>query len=319
MNVKYQIFLSSTHENLRAERRQVTKAILEMGHLPIDMAMFDAGDEEQWQLVVRAIEQSDYFLVIAGHRYGPAAGGGVSSTEREYDYAFAQGVPVLAFLIDGSAPRPAGSTEIEAEERAALARFRSRVESQSACVWRDARDLYARTARALARQFHARPRPGWIPATAAPGAAVVDELSRLSRENAELRGRLAEAGLARESPEIRRNRELIDVLRQTFIDLPGEESGESSRRRARLLEVFRRGAPSYAARGQRSTRPFRLAIADSLGIEEADLSPGFDAWQVLRPLLDLGLLRQSSIGERTLTEKGRALLRSLSLQQETDP
>ena len=35
MNVKYQIFVSSTYEDLRDERNEVIKACLNMGHIPV--------------------------------------------------------------------------------------------------------------------------------------------------------------------------------------------------------------------------------------------------------------------------------------------
>jgi Domain of unknown function (DUF4062) len=39
MNVKYQIFVSSTYEDLKDERAEVIKACLNMGHIPIGMEM----------------------------------------------------------------------------------------------------------------------------------------------------------------------------------------------------------------------------------------------------------------------------------------
>jgi hypothetical protein len=44
MNVKYQIFVSSTYEDLRDERNEVIKACLNMGHIPVGMEMFNAAD-----------------------------------------------------------------------------------------------------------------------------------------------------------------------------------------------------------------------------------------------------------------------------------
>jgi Domain of unknown function (DUF4062) len=41
MNVKYQIFVSSTYEDLKAERAEVIKACLNMGHIPVGMEMFN--------------------------------------------------------------------------------------------------------------------------------------------------------------------------------------------------------------------------------------------------------------------------------------
>ncbi|EIQ1514512.1 DUF4062 domain-containing protein [Vibrio parahaemolyticus] len=67
---KFQIFVSSTYEDLKDERDQVIKAILEMGHIPVGMEMFSAADEEQWKIIQRQIDESDYYVVIAAHKYG---------------------------------------------------------------------------------------------------------------------------------------------------------------------------------------------------------------------------------------------------------
>ncbi|MFC0139562.1 DUF4062 domain-containing protein [Erwinia mallotivora] len=84
---KYQIFISSTYEDLKNEREQVIKAILEPGHIPVGMEMFSAGDEQQWELIKRQIEQSDYYILIIAHRYGSETDEKISHTEKEFDYA----------------------------------------------------------------------------------------------------------------------------------------------------------------------------------------------------------------------------------------
>lgn len=70
MEKKFQIFVSSTFEDLREEREAVAKAILEIGDIPVGMEMFSAADETQWKLIKRQIEQSDYYVVLVAHRYG---------------------------------------------------------------------------------------------------------------------------------------------------------------------------------------------------------------------------------------------------------
>jgi hypothetical protein len=47
MNVKYQIFASSTYEDLKHERNEVIKACLNTGHIPIGMEMFNGAGEER--------------------------------------------------------------------------------------------------------------------------------------------------------------------------------------------------------------------------------------------------------------------------------
>ena len=45
MDKKYQIFISSTYEDLKDERNAAVKTILTMDHIPIGMEMFNAGDD----------------------------------------------------------------------------------------------------------------------------------------------------------------------------------------------------------------------------------------------------------------------------------
>jgi hypothetical protein len=47
MGRKYQIFISSTYEDLKDERRAVQDIILSMQQFPVGMEMFSAADEEQ--------------------------------------------------------------------------------------------------------------------------------------------------------------------------------------------------------------------------------------------------------------------------------
>ena len=54
MDKKYQIFISSTYEDLKEERKKVIEAILTMNHFPVGMEMFSAADEEQWEIIVNS-------------------------------------------------------------------------------------------------------------------------------------------------------------------------------------------------------------------------------------------------------------------------
>ena len=52
MEKKYQIFISSTYEDLIEERKKVQDTILSMYQFPIGMEMFSAADEEQWEIII---------------------------------------------------------------------------------------------------------------------------------------------------------------------------------------------------------------------------------------------------------------------------
>lgn len=56
MNKRYQIFISSTYEDLKEERQKVTQAILKLYHFPIEMEMFRVDNEEQWIHIKNTID-----------------------------------------------------------------------------------------------------------------------------------------------------------------------------------------------------------------------------------------------------------------------
>jgi hypothetical protein len=161
MNVKYQIFVNSTYEDLKEERNEVIKACLNMGHIPVGMEMFNAADEEQWQVITRTIDQCDYYVVIIAHRYGSTVEG-ISFTEKEYDYAVAQGVPILGFPIDDGASWPNDRIDKAQGAVQALQCFKSKVKQKMVQSWTDKSQLQAHFAMSLTTSINLKPRKGWI-------------------------------------------------------------------------------------------------------------------------------------------------------------
>ncbi|WP_197471576.1 DUF4062 domain-containing protein [Microbacterium oleivorans] len=182
--------MSSTYEDLKAERDRVIQGILELGHIPVGMEMFSAADEQQWQTIARNIRESDYYVVILAHRYG-SRDGAMSYTRKEYEYAVAEGIPTIGFVIDPEASWPADRFEKDAEAVDLLEEFRSLVRSKPVGFWSNADDLYGKASVALVKAMTAQPRIGWVRASSALGPEVTAEISRLSAENAELRTRLS--------------------------------------------------------------------------------------------------------------------------------
>jgi hypothetical protein len=97
MDKRYQVFVNSTFIDLQEERRQVIQTVMELDCFPAGMELFPAADEEQWDFICKAIDDCDYFILIIGGRYGSLTDEGISYTEKEYDYAVEQGLPVLVF------------------------------------------------------------------------------------------------------------------------------------------------------------------------------------------------------------------------------
>jgi hypothetical protein len=75
------------------------------------MELFPAADDAAWKVIKRFIAGCDYYIVIVGGRYGSKGPRKKSYTEMEYDYAVAEGLPVLAFLHGDPGVIPANKTE----------------------------------------------------------------------------------------------------------------------------------------------------------------------------------------------------------------
>src|SRR4051812_38300340 len=95
---KYQVFVSSTYSDLIKAREEVIKVILSLYQIPIGMEMFSADNEEQWSIIRSTIDNSDYYILIVGHRYGSLTKENISFTEKEFDYAKSIGLPIIAFV-----------------------------------------------------------------------------------------------------------------------------------------------------------------------------------------------------------------------------
>jgi hypothetical protein len=186
MKTKYQIFVSSTYEDLKEERDLVIKAVLEMGHIPVGMEMFSAGDEEQWKLIKRQIEDCDYYVVIVAFRYGSLAVD-FSYTEMEYDYAVSLGIPTLGFIITDGVQWPSGKIDKDSQKVTKLNMFKEKVKSRIVSFWSEKNDLYGKVSIALMKQFNTSPRIGWVRANEHAGPEILKEISRLSNENSVLR------------------------------------------------------------------------------------------------------------------------------------
>jgi hypothetical protein len=48
MEKRYQVFVSSTYEDLKDERAEVIQALLELDCMPAGMELFPASTDQQW-------------------------------------------------------------------------------------------------------------------------------------------------------------------------------------------------------------------------------------------------------------------------------
>ena len=84
---KFQVFISSTYEDLKDERKAVEETIIRSGDIPVGMEAFPAADNEQFEFIKTIIDVCDYYVLLIAGRYGSLAPDGLSYTEKEYLYA----------------------------------------------------------------------------------------------------------------------------------------------------------------------------------------------------------------------------------------
>jgi hypothetical protein len=135
MDKKLQVFVSSTYDDLRAERQAAVEAILIAKHIPAGMELFSADDEAVMEAIKRWIEESDVYLLILGGRYGSIEPHSKKSyIEIEYDYAVSIHKPFFACVVHEDAQeeriKQHGSCVIEQENPALLTAFRQKVTSK---------------------------------------------------------------------------------------------------------------------------------------------------------------------------------------------
>lgn len=202
MERRYQVFISSTFIDLIDERREVIEALLEMDAIPAGMELFAAGNTDQWTLIKQVIDQSDYYLVIVGGRYGSTTAEGVSYTEMEYDYAVEQGIPVMGFVHGNPNDIPAGRTELVPEARTKLDAFREKVKQKIVKEYTTPAELGGVVSRGLIKLQRDFPRPGWVRGDMAMTPETEARMAELRAELAELRQAAAEKSEAEALPKI---------------------------------------------------------------------------------------------------------------------
>ncbi|MDX2257949.1 MAG: DUF4062 domain-containing protein [Hyphomicrobiaceae bacterium] len=191
MNKRYQVFLSSTYTDLQEARSEAIQALLELDCMPAGMELFPAANDQQWSWIKKIIDESDYYVVIVGGRYGTLhPEKQISYTEMEYRYAIDCGKPIIAFIHEDPGKLPSEHCEATPEGRDRLMSFRQLCERKVCKYWSAPTDLSAKLSRSLTQLMKHEPRGGWVKSNAA-GENMELELLKLREENASLKSALA--------------------------------------------------------------------------------------------------------------------------------
>ena len=191
MDKRYQVFVSSTYQDLQEERQEVMHALLELDCIPAGMELFPAANESQWSLIKRVIEDCDYYVLILGGRYGSCGPDGMSYTEMEYRYALEIEKPTIAFLHKDPGTIQANKCETTSEGKEKLVAFRALVEKKLSKHWTSPSELGSVVSRSLIQLMKTTPSIGWVRADELPDKNATLELLKLRKRVDELQAELA--------------------------------------------------------------------------------------------------------------------------------
>ncbi|WP_082536535.1 MULTISPECIES: DUF4062 domain-containing protein [unclassified Roseateles] len=187
MERRHQVFISSTYADLQEERAEVIQALLELDCFPAGMELFPATTASAWELIKGVIDDSDYYCLIVGGRYGSLDPNGVGYTEKEYDYASSTGKPLMAFIHKDPNQIPSGKAEKSDAGKVKLETFRKKVEGAHHCkYWNNSSELGGLVSRSLVNLRKAHPSEGWVRGRFAATDALMVEVANLRARNAEL-------------------------------------------------------------------------------------------------------------------------------------
>lgn len=193
MNKKYQVFISSTFTDLKEERQDISRSILNLDHIPAGMEMFPAIDEDQLDYIKKVIDDCDYYVLIIGGRYGSTSESGVSYTEREYDYAIERGIRVIALIHADAGQISVAKSDTDPAVVARLDAFRNKAKTgRMVRFWTDKATLQAGFFESFAMTMSRYPAVGWVRGDTVSNEATLSQLNAVRDENDRLRQAIAD-------------------------------------------------------------------------------------------------------------------------------
>ena len=163
MKKKYQVFVSSTYEDLKEERAAVTQCLLELDCMPVGMEQFPASNMSQMEYIEKMLGDCDYYILILAGRYGSTDENGIGYTEKEYDYAIENGIPVLSFVVEDIGELKSNKCESTEDGKQRLNNFREKVCSNKLVkMYTSTDNLQYEVATSLRKCIDDFPAMGWV-------------------------------------------------------------------------------------------------------------------------------------------------------------
>ena len=162
----------------------LTQVLPSLGCLPCGLELNPAS-VGAWAAIKKLIDESDYYVLLVGSRYGTLSPSGVSFTHMEYVYAATKQKPILVLLHDAPETRPVELQESTPEGKLKFRDFRQLLQRGLTAGWNDERSLELSIRQHLPQLIASRPMPGWVKANQVSNP-------QLEKENQALKERLAQ-------------------------------------------------------------------------------------------------------------------------------
>jgi hypothetical protein len=249
--MKYHIFIGSTLDDLKSERKELLRLVMELGHIPVVADYLDDSARNGPKLLQKAIEECDYFIALVAHKYvaGTAKAQKILPLIDEYAIAAQKGVPVLALVIDDKARWKPVKKEKDPVRIRKLNDSKAKLAAGPCANWLNTPDLCQKAQTLLLQELNLNTRPGWVRADSVIGPGVANELSRLSSENDFLRRQLGGEGAEIASGLKDEQNHIIKLLALNKVSLSFYYvSGENweNTRQFRFIRIFKLLVPELA-------------------------------------------------------------------------
>lgn len=183
-NKMYQVFVSSTFEDLKEERNKVLQALLRIDCIPIGMEYFNAADEDQFTVIKDLISTCDYYVLILGGKYGSIENKSQKSyTQLEYEYAKSQSIPTIAFFRKDLQTLTGDKLEQDPNKKEKLEIFTNVVKSQLCMPYTNADNLALNVITSLSNLIKTHPQYGWVRGDTVASNEANQKILDLQHEN----------------------------------------------------------------------------------------------------------------------------------------
>lgn len=179
INKIFQIFVSSTFEDLINERKKVQETLINNNCLPRGMELFNASDKSQWKIITAVIDDCDYFVLIIGGKYGTVDESvNKSYTQKEFEYAKKKKIPIIAFVRADIDNLPAKMVERTKERIEMLKNFTTDVKkNRMVNFWSNEADLAFKLYKSIDEAKLKSPRTGFVKSDEIPARFFDKEIT----------------------------------------------------------------------------------------------------------------------------------------------